>query len=79
MDATFRLASNFKGIIDILSGLVDTITMLYNEEGIHIQAMDSSHVSMLYIVLKRDQFLEYACSKPGKISAKPTINAESFG
>lgn len=74
MDAIFRLASNFKGIIDILSGIVDTITMVYNAEGIQIQAMDGSHISMLYIVLKRDQFNEYSCVMPGRIS----FNVSSF-
>ena len=74
MDVTFKLATNFKGIIDILSGLVDTLTMQYTNDSINIQTMDSSHISLLNIVMRRDQFLVYYVVSSGLIS----FNVSSF-
>ena len=37
MEATFKLASNFKGLIEILSAFADTINMRYDAECISIQ------------------------------------------
>ena len=74
MDATFRMASNFKGIIDIISGFIDTMTIQYTEDSISIQSMDSSHISMLYIILRRDQFMTYKVDSPATIS----FNVSSF-
>lgn len=74
MDTTFRVASNFKGIIDIISAFTDTMTIQYNSDGMSIQSMDGSHISMLYIMLRRDQFLDYKVNSSGTIS----YNVNSF-
>jgi proliferating cell nuclear antigen PCNA len=68
MEATFKLASNFKGLIEILSTFADTINMRYEGEGISIQALDSGNISMLNIVLRSDQFTEYKSKGSGIIS-----------
>jgi proliferating cell nuclear antigen PCNA len=72
MEATFRLASNFKGLIEILSAFADTINMRYDAECISIQALDSGNISMLNVVLRGDQFLEYKAKSSGIISLSTT-------
>ena len=68
MEAQFKLASNFKGIIDILSTFADNINMCYDKNGISIQALDSGNISMLNIQLFEDQFLEYTSQGTGFLS-----------
>ena len=72
MEATFKLASNFKGLIEILSTFADTINMRYEAECISIQALDSGNISMLNVVLRSDQFLEYKAKGTGIISLSTT-------
>jgi len=72
MEATFKLSSNFKGLIEILSTFADTINMRYESECISIQALDSGNISMLNVVLRSDQFLEYKAKGTGIISLSTT-------
>ena len=59
MECDFRYSSNFKGIIDILGNITENITFHFNDTGMTIQAMDGSHISLLYIELFRDQFIKF--------------------
>ena len=68
MECAFRYNSNFKGIIDILANITENITFQFNENGMYIQAMDGSHISLLYIELFIDQFTTLVVKKPITIS-----------
>lgn len=68
MEATFKLASNFKGLIEILSTFADNINMRYEAEGISIQALDCGNISMLNICLRADQFTDFKAKGTGIIS-----------
>ena len=72
MEATFKLASNFKGLIEILSTFADNINMRYEAEGISIQALDSGNISMLNVCLRADQFIDYKATGNGIISLTTT-------
>ena len=80
MECDFRYSSNFKGIIDILGNITENITFHFNDKGMTIQAMDGSHISLLYIELFRDQFIKLVADKPitislSAISLKPIIKS----
>ena len=80
MECAFRYNSNFKGIIDILANITENITFHFNENGMSIQAMDGSHISLLYIELFIDQFTTLVVKKPitlslSTISLKPIIRS----
>ena len=80
MECVFRYNSNFKGIIDILANITENITFHFNENGMSIQAMDGSHISLLYIELFIDQFTTLVVKKPitislSTVSLKPIIRS----
>jgi len=72
MEAEFKLASNFKGIIEIISTFADNINIRFDQNGISIQALDSGNISMLNIQLFDDQFSEYTSKGTGFISMSAT-------
>jgi|LakMenEpi03Aug12_release.lakeMendotaPanAssembly.Ray.scaffolds.fasta_scaffold539053_2 proliferating cell nuclear antigen len=80
MECAFRYNSNFKGIIDLLANITENITFQFNENGMNIQAMDGSHISLLYVELFIDQFTSLVVKKPitislSTISLKPIIRS----
>lgn len=80
MECTFRYNGNFKGIIDLLANITENITFQFNENGMNIQAMDGSHISLLYIELFIDQFTNLVVKKPitvslSTVSLKPIIRS----
>jgi proliferating cell nuclear antigen len=72
MECTFRYNSNFKGIIDILANITENITFKFHQNGMNIQAMDGSHISLLYIELFIDQFTTLVAEKPITVSLSTT-------
>lgn len=68
MNATFALANNFKGIIDVLGIFADTATFYFDEQKITIQTHDYSNICMLSIELYSDQFSHYIVKKSGYFS-----------
>lgn len=53
-----------KKIIAAIQDLVTDANLDCSEKGISMQAMDSSHVSLCFIELKKDGFDAYRCDKP---------------
>ena len=60
-------SSIFKVIVDAVSEIVDTVAMNFGEDGVTMQAMDASHVSLCFLQLKREGFNEYRCEKPKNV------------
>jgi len=53
----------FKKLIDIIKDLVTDVNFDISETGISLQALDSSHVSLVSLNLSAEGFEEYRCDK----------------
>ena len=53
----------FRKLIDSVRDLVDNVTFDLSEDGIHLQALDSNHVSLVNMALHRDGFENYYCQR----------------
>lgn len=56
-------SSTFRGIVDAISEIVDSVVMTFTGTGIVLQAMDASHVSLCFLDLKSEGFAEYECRR----------------
>lgn len=52
-------ASKLKDILGVLKDFCNAVTFVCNNEGLSMQAMDSSHVAMSGLTMKKTQFKEY--------------------
>ena len=64
----FDQSSFFFNIIDSLLGLFDDITFTCSPKAIDLQALDISHVSLIYIYLPSEIFSQYECSQEMNLS-----------
>lgn len=51
----------FRGIVDAISEIVDSVVMTFTASGIVLQAMDASHVCLCFLDLKPEGFVDYVC------------------
>ena len=63
LKAVFGQGVVFSQIIDSLGKLVNDVNFNCTRAGITLQAMDSSHVSLISLLLDKDGFKEYVCSQ----------------
>lgn len=63
MNAEIRQASLLKKIIEAVKDLITEANLDCDENGIYLQAMDSSHVSLVTFFLKNNLFERYNCEK----------------
>ncbi len=61
--AKFKEASTFKKLIDSIKELVTDANMDIKFNGISMQAMDSSHVTLVCLNLRCDGFEDFRCDK----------------
>jgi proliferating cell nuclear antigen len=61
VEIVFHQASLFKRLIDSLKGLVEDVCFECEANGISLQAMDVSHVSLIAMELPSDTFATYNC------------------
>ncbi|KAG7094815.1 hypothetical protein E1B28_005628 [Marasmius oreades] len=54
----------FKKTFEIVKDLISDTNVSCDEDGIRIQAMDSSHVALICVHLKDDFFKRYRCDRP---------------
>jgi proliferating cell nuclear antigen len=73
-EATHNSAHKWKKIFDTLKGLIDIVNVNWREEGLRLQAMDDSHVSLVHLELQAAGFSDYECQSPLAIG----ISVESF-
>ena len=71
-------SSVFKLIVDAVSEIVDAVVMDFGEEGINMQAMDASHVSLCLLHLKNDGFNEYTCESPKNVGVSLSNMSKIF-
>ena len=63
LEARIAQGSLLKKLIEAVKDLVTEANFDCTSEGIQVQAMDSSHVSLVGILLKADGFEHYRCDK----------------
>lgn len=56
---TFKDGQMFKQLIDICKDIVQDVNLEITTEGITMQAMDSSHVSLIQFFIDKDDFSDY--------------------
>jgi proliferating cell nuclear antigen len=71
-------SSIFKVIVDAVSEIVDTVVMDFGEEGVRMQAMDASHVSLCFLQLDREGFKDYACEAPKNVGVSLSNMSKIF-
>lgn len=63
LEAKFPQAALFKKVVDSLTGLIDDATFDCDEDGICLQAMDSSHVSLVTVKIGKEAFSDFRCDR----------------
>lgn len=61
--AKFPQAVMLKKVLESLNSLIDEATWDCSDEGITLQAMDSSHVSLVTVKIDRDSFEDFQCDR----------------
>mmetsp|Transcript_18803 Transcript_18803/g.20924 ORF Transcript_18803/g.20924 Transcript_18803/m.20924 type:complete len:258 (-) Transcript_18803:66-839(-) len=67
MLAVFRSADVFKKLVVAIKDLVVDVNIHATEQGISLQAMDATHVSLVAFVLHGESIERYECNKPLKL------------
>lgn len=62
-EAKFPQAALLKKVLDALTGLIDDATFDCNDEGLGLQAMDSSHVSLVAVKIPSETFEDFRCDR----------------
>ena len=62
-EATLQKASTLKKVIEAIKDLVTDGNIEVSETGMNLQAMDSSHVSLVSLVLHTDMFEHFRCDR----------------
>ncbi|CAJ1020848.1 Proliferating cell nuclear antigen, N-terminal domain/Rad9 [Leishmania utingensis] len=63
LEAQVQYASLWKRLIECINGLVNEANFDCNPGGLSIQAMDSSHVALVHMLLRDDCFVKYQCER----------------
>ncbi|KAH7328407.1 proliferating cell nuclear antigen [Stachybotrys elegans] len=63
LEARLGQASILKRVVDAIKDLVTDCNFDCNDSGIALQAMDSSHVALVSMMLKADDFSPYRCDR----------------
>jgi len=63
-EATLNQGEVFRKVIGSITELVTEANFDCSEEGVELQAMDSSHVSLVSLHLRGEGFSNYRCDKP---------------
>lgn len=56
-------SDSFTTIFQYLKNFTDFVNIEFNEDGIHFQTMDNSHVSVVKLNIPKKWFSQYSCSK----------------
>lgn len=63
LEAQVHQASLWKRLVDCINGMVGEANFDCNPGGLSIQAMDSSHVALVHLLLRDDCFVKYQCER----------------
>lgn len=59
----FKHAFEFKNIISVVKDFVEEISLVFDQNGLYSQSMDSSHISLIIISLPKSDFSLYKCGQ----------------
>ena len=62
-EARLLQTATLKKILDAIKELLNEATFECSDSGIHLQAMDNSHVSLVSMTLRSDGFDKYRCDR----------------
>nr|5CFK_A Chain A, Proliferating cell nuclear antigen,Proliferating cell nuclear antigen [Leishmania donovani]5CFK_B Chain B, Proliferating cell nuclear antigen,Proliferating cell nuclear antigen [Leishmania donovani]5CFK_C Chain C, Proliferating cell nuclear antigen,Proliferating cell nuclear antigen [Leishmania donovani]5CFK_D Chain D, Proliferating cell nuclear antigen,Proliferating cell nuclear antigen [Leishmania donovani]5CFK_E Chain E, Proliferating cell nuclear antigen,Proliferating cell nucle len=63
LEAQVQFASLWKRLVECINGLVNEANFDCNPGGLSVQAMDSSHVALVHMLLRDDCFVKYQCGR----------------
>ena len=63
LEARLNEAGLLKKIVEAMKDLVNEYSFEFSDEGMKMQAMDSSHVSLCVLHLERESFESYRCDR----------------
>jgi proliferating cell nuclear antigen len=64
LEARLTQSGQFKKIVEAIKDIVTDINFDCNSNGISVQAIDASHVSLVSLVLRSEGFESYQCDNP---------------
>eukprot|EP00122_Pirum_gemmata_P012062 Pgem_evm1s11195 len=73
-EARLEGAALLKKILDSIKDLVENAEFECNAQGLSMQAMDGSHVSLVHLVLRSEGFSPYRCDRAQNLG----VNIASF-
>ena len=63
-EAKFNQSGQIKKLIEAIKDVVSDANLECNENGISLQAMDPSHVSLVSLIIPSEDFEIYRCDEP---------------
>jgi len=69
-EAKLAQCAVFKRLVDSMHSLIEEGNLDCNEEGISMQAMDTSHISLVAFMLRSEAFSEYRCDRALSLGIK---------
>ena len=56
-------ANAFRTLFEVLKDILNDVNFVFDEMGIHLSTLDTSHVTFIDMFLSRDNFEVYSCDK----------------
>merc|ERR1719428_603781 len=75
LEASLSHAVLLKKVVDAMKDLCKDVNFDCSEKGLQVQAMDSSHVALVSLMLRESAFCEFKCDRPTSLG----MNVESLG
>jgi len=75
LDAQLQQAALIKKVVDAMKDLCKDVNFDCSEKGISVQAMDSSHVALVSLMLRESAFAEFKCDRSTSLG----MNVDSLG
>ena len=64
LEARLVQGSMLRKVVDSVKDLVSDANFDFSSSGMALQAMDTSHVSLIALLLRSDAFEHYRCDRP---------------
>ena len=58
----------FKTVFDSIASIIDEVTIIFDSEGMRLNALDRSHITFVTLELKPEVFDSYQCDVPEKVA-----------
>merc|ERR1712137_586371 len=75
LEAHLQQAVLLKKVVDAIKELCKDVNFDCSEKGLQVQAMDSSHVALVSLLLRESAFTEFKCDRATSLG----MNVESLG